>query len=328
MLNNKKGFFDFLPDDGIWRYVAFAAIPVVILILIIVIIRVDPSRNTESDDVAASTVAAQEAETTASAHRGDSADDEDEDIYANGETLSPEEEAMLESIEERYNNQDEFDEDEENSGENSEGDSEENPEGDTSGNEGDTEEPAETAPAIPYSEIDISEYTLKQDAIPELTHLIETYCQAKHDSDPELMAQVYGLELTQEELDDEYEKMQLVRASVKRYDNISCYSIEGPEADSYVVFPYFEIRYRDSDVAMPTLTWAYARKNSDGSYILVYELDEETEEYISRIGQKQEVRDLIEEISTLQAEAIAEDEALRNARDAAEQSDVEISLGE
>lgn len=47
---------------------------------------------------------------------------------------------------------------------------------------------------------------------------------------------------TEERKEQERAKMELVKASVKSYENISCYSVQGPGEDSYVIFPYYEIR--------------------------------------------------------------------------------------
>lgn len=172
---------------------------------------------------------------------------------------------------------------------------------------------------------DISQYTLKQDAIPKLLYLVQTYCQAKEDCDPQLMASVFGNEnLTEEEAETEKAKMELVKASIKSYENISCYSIEGPEPDSYVMFPYFEIRYREAEVLMPELTWAYATMGEDGQYRMTQDVSKEVAEYLSRIGEKEDVKALIAQVMAAKQEAIAADEKLQSIYGAAGGSEVSI----
>lgn len=172
---------------------------------------------------------------------------------------------------------------------------------------------------------DISQYTLKQDAIPKLLYLVQTYCQAKEDCDPQLMASVFGNEnLTEEEAETEKAKMELVKASIKSYENISCYSIEGPEPDSYVMFPYFEIRYREAEVLMPELTWAYATLGEDGQYRMTQDVSQEVAEYLSRIGEKEDVKALIAQVKAAKQEAIAADEKLQSIYGAAGGSEVSI----
>lgn len=190
------------------------------------------------------------------------------------------------------------------------------------------EETADTENAADTENTDsqeIVQYALKQDEIPELLYLVQTYCQAKEDCDPQLLASVFGNDnLTEEEIETEKEKMELVKASIKSYENISCYSIEGPEPDSYVMFPYFEIRYRETEVLMPELTWAYAVLGEDGQYRMTRDVTQETAEYLSRIGEKEDVKALISQVRAAKEEAIAADEKLRSIYGAAGGSEVSI----
>ncbi len=235
-------------EEGIGRYVKFAAFPVLVIALIVVIMWMDQPREEAPED--GSPVAEQSLEAG-----GSGAEDED------------------------------------NSG-----------------------EPLETKPRpVVVDAIDISRYSLKQDEIGELTELVRAYCKAKEDADPQALAQVFGIpELSEEEAFQETEKMELVKASVKGYENISCYSIEGPEEDSYVVFPYFEIRYRGADILMPQLTWGYAKKNSDGKYYMTQEVSQEVASYIGRIGEKDDVAALIAQVQAAAQAAIDADEKLKN----------------
>ena len=88
-----------------------------------------------------------------------------------------------------------------------------------------TLEAAESKAAAPLSEsYDPSAYELQQDAVPELLALVQSYCEAKEDCDPVLLARVFGVDsMTEEEEAAQREKMELVEASVKGYENISCY---------------------------------------------------------------------------------------------------------
>ena len=142
---------------------------------------------------------------------------------------------------------------------------------------------------------------------------MRTYCQAKEDCDPQLMARLFGRGvLTEEEAAEEKAKMELVKASVKRYENISCYSIEGPEPDSYVIFPYFELKYREAETLMPQLTWAYVTKQEDGSYVMQEQVSEEVAAYIARIGERDDVAALRAQVAEAQAAAVASDEKLKS----------------
>ena len=225
-----------LPDDGIRRYLYFAAIPVVVLILVVVILHSDKKKDAGQTEAVAMTA----------------------------ETGQP-----------------------------------------VGLNEGD--------PAVDESSAaDSSKYTLKQDEMPELTALVQSYCQAKTDCDPEALQLLFGVtDLSEDQIAAEREKMELVKASIKAYKNISCYYIEGAEADSYVIFPYFEIQYRKAAKLMPTLTWGYVKKQEDGQYRMVSELSDTEKEYVKAVGERADVKELQDQIKEAAAAAVSEDEVLQ-----------------
>lgn len=237
-----------LPDDGIRRYLYFAAIPVVVLILVVVILHSDKKKDAGQPEAVAMTA----------------------------ETGQPEAAAMTAET------------------------------GQPVGlNEGD--------PAVDESSAaDSSKYTLKQDEMPELTALVQSYCQAKTDCDPEALQQLFGVtDLSEDQIAAEREKMELVKASIKAYKNISCYYIEGAEADSYVIFPYFEIQYRKAAKLMPTLTWGYVKKQEDGQYRMVSELSDTEKEYVKAVGERADVKELQDQVKEAAAVAVSEDEVLQ-----------------
>lgn len=168
-------------------------------------------------------------------------------------------------------------------------------------------------PAVDESSAaDSSKYTLKQDEMPELTALVQSYCQAKTDCDPEALQQLFGVtDLSEDQIAAEREKMELVKASIKAYKNISCYYIEGAEADSYVIFPYFEIQYRKAAKLMPTLTWGYVKKQEDGQYRMVSELSDTEKEYVKAVGERADVKELQDQVKEAAAAAVSEDEVLQ-----------------
>ena len=185
-------------------------------------------------------------------------------------------------------------------------------------------------PAVDESSAaDSSKYTLKQDEMPELTALVQSYCQAKTDCDPEALQQLFGVtDLSEDQIAAEREKMELVKASIKAYKNISCYYIEGAEADSYVIFPYFEIQYRKAAKLMPTLTWGYVKKQEDGQYRMVSELSDTEKEYVKAVGERADVKELQDQVKEAAAVAVSEDEVLQQVYTHNGSSEVSIGIQE
>lgn len=174
-------------------------------------------------------------------------------------------------------------------------------------------------------EADPSQYPFQQDAVLELTGLVQAYCEAKEECDPQLLAWVFGIQdWSEEAMNEAKAHMELVKASVKSYENISCYSIQGPEQDSYVIFPYYEIRYRETETLMPAFSWGYAKKDETGRYYMVQETDEAVNDYIRKAGDKPEVKAVMAQILARQQEAIASDEVLQKIYGASGGSEVII----
>lgn len=158
----------------------------------------------------------------------------------------------------------------------------------------------------------IEDYQLKKDEMPELTALVEDYCQAKTDCDPITLNSIFGrLDLNEGELAEERTKMEFVSEMVDGYGNMACYYIEGPEADTYVLYPYFEIQYKHADTWMPSLTWCYAVKGEDGQFYMTQDVDDSVKEYIAKISLREDVRALISEVDEKSREAIASDDELK-----------------
>lgn len=266
-------------DSVLVKILRFGIIPAVVIILIVIIIRLDKGTEAGGDD-----------------------------SYLDVEYADK---GKLETTEgtrgEPGNGQETGDNGEESKGE-LPGDGE-----DTAGDgDGQTEEDgAGGETGIVMTAADPAEYPLQQDAMLELTGLVQSYCEAKEECDPELLAWVFGIQdWSEEDKEEERARMELVKASVKGYENISCYSIQGPEQDSYVIFPYYEIRYRETETLMPAFSWGYARKDGSGRYYMVQDVPSEVNDYIRKVGEKAEVKAVMSQIQSRQQEAIASDQVL------------------
>lgn len=294
MDRKKKGTKGVLPDDGIRRYLYFAAIPVVVLILVVVILHSDKKKEAEQTEVVAMTA---EAGQPVALNEGNLTGENES--AENAEAENTEAESAVSAAED--------------------GSDVENTESVESSDNADSTDETDAQPA------DSSEYTLKQDEMPELTALVQSYCQAKTDCDPEALQQLFGVtDLSEDQIAAEREKMELVKASIKAYKNISCYYIEGAEADSYVIFPYFEIQYRKATNLMPTLTWGYVKKQEDGQYRMVGELSDTEKEYVKTVGERADVKELQNQVKEAAAQAVSEDEVLQQVYEHSGSSEVSI----
>lgn len=160
--------------------------------------------------------------------------------------------------------------------------------------------------------LDLTKYHLGQDEVPDLTALVQTYCQAKADSDPETLERVFGKEgLSQEELEAERVKLEQVGRLVEGYEKAACYTVEGLEPDTYVVYPYFEIQYKGAHALVPSLTWSYAKKDAQGRFYLTMDLTDKEAEHVKEVSRLEDVKNLSQKVEKERQEAIAGDMVLQ-----------------
>lgn len=160
---------------------------------------------------------------------------------------------------------------------------------------------------------DLSGYVLKQDEIPELTALVQEYCQAKADGDPARLLAVFGkTQASEAELSEEQAKMDKVRQMVEGYENITCYFVDGLEPATYVIYPYFEIRYKDASMVMPSLTWSYVKRDGDGKFYMTQNVTDEEAEFIANVSLLDSVKSLSAQVEAQRNQAFEMDEVLRS----------------
>lgn len=170
----------------------------------------------------------------------------------------------------------------------------------------------ETLTGETVASFDLSGYQLKQDEIPELTALVQEYCQAKMEGDPARLLAVFGRhDASEAELEEEKAKMDKVLQLVDGYENITCYFVEGPEPAAYVIYPYFEIQYKDAAMLMPSLTWSYAKRDGEGNFYMTQDVTDQEAEFIANVSMLESVKNLSAQVEEQTKNALDMDAALR-----------------
>ena len=139
---------------------------------------------------------------------------------------------------------------------------------------------------------------LEQNAYEEINSFFTEYYQAVAAGDTEKMAEMGNT------LDEEDKaKLQVKAGYTEDYENMSCYTKPGPEENSYIVFVYYEIKYKNIDSLAPGLSTFYLCENSDGSYYLkdIGSLPQNMKDYITEIANQSDVQNLLAEVDKLYA---------------------------
>lgn len=147
---------------------------------------------------------------------------------------------------------------------------------------------------------------LEKDAQPEVNELVSRYFTALQQGD----------EAALRTMRDNTENKELFRMQensnhIESYNNLSCYTKSGMEADSYVVFAYYEVKFEGIDTLLPGMTPLYVRKNEAGAYYFYdFYRDQAVAEYISQIAAEEDVEQLYTWVGEEYRRRLEQDESL------------------
>ena len=151
---------------------------------------------------------------------------------------------------------------------------------------------AETTAAATTEEattMTVPDEPLQQDAFAEVNELVMKYYQAMADGDIDTLTTIAtGL--------DEKEQIKIVKKSeyVENYPTVTCYTKQGPIADSYIVYAYYEVKLVDFETLTPGMNALYVCKNEEGAYYINGETQsDEIIEYCELVSAQDDVVDLI-----------------------------------
>ncbi len=147
---------------------------------------------------------------------------------------------------------------------------------------------------------------LEQDAYEDVNAIVQQYYGYLSAGDME------GLATVVDEISDEERSRILGSQSlVEGYQNISCYTKKGMEEGSYVVFVYYELKFKQIETAAPGLSPLYVYTNEEGNLcIMNREASDELKAYVEKMADGDEVKALREEVKEKYEAAKAADEDL------------------
>lgn len=130
---------------------------------------------------------------------------------------------------------------------------------------------------------------LKEDAYPEINSIVKKYYQAMADGDMDTLHSITtGL--------DEKDEIKIVKKSeyVEGYPVVTCYTKQGPQEDSYIVYAYYEVKLKDYESLTPGMNALYLCKDDAGTYYINGETqDDRTIAYCEMISAQDDVVDLV-----------------------------------
>lgn len=171
--------------------------------------------------------------------------------------------------------------------------------------------------------MEVPEEPLEENAYPEINALISTYYEALAEGNVEAVEQISNYM-------EEKEKIRIVELSkyIEGYPVIDVYTKKGPAENSYLVYAYSRVKFKDYENTVPGMQAFYICRNDEGGYYINDgEEDKAVLDYIGRIALQDDVIDLNNKVAVEYNDLCASDSAL-SAFLAELDSQIKISVGE
>lgn len=165
---------------------------------------------------------------------------------------------------------------------------------------------ASTPEATEPTEAPEPENNLEENAHASIDRLVEEYCEYIANGDVE------GLEGIVDVLTDEEKEKIANRASfIESFDNVTCYTKNGPVDDSYIVFVCYDMKLINIETSAPDIICLYVGpKGDEGRRIHYGDIDESMREYVAELEKDPEVQALYDDVRARYQTAQENDETL------------------
>ena len=149
-----------------------------------------------------------------------------------------------------------------------------------------------------------------EEAGEEIRSLMEAYFKARRTCDINGLAEIYGDSASPEELREEGLRMEEEVKYYQSYNDIACYSVNGPAENTLVVYTRFHIKFRQSDTMAPSLFACFVKRGADGSWHMMAEVTPEEGAYMAKVNESEAVQSMAEEVNVSLRAALETDSNL------------------
>ena len=166
-----------------------------------------------------------------------------------------------------------------------------------------TNAPADAEGTQPEAE---PENNLEENTHASVDRLVEEYCEYIASGDVEGLEQIVDV-LT----DEEKEKIQNRASFIENFNNVTCYTKNGPVDDSYIVFVCYDMKLINIETSAPDIICLYVGpKSGEGRRIHYGDIDESMREYVAELEKDPEVQALYDDVRARYQQAQEQDETL------------------
>ncbi|MGB8452589.1 MAG: hypothetical protein WCD89_09675 [Anaerocolumna sp.] len=147
---------------------------------------------------------------------------------------------------------------------------------------------------------------LEKDAYEEINKLIEEYFNAKLKNDVDSFKPLVN-DIKFLDMEDNARKTQYIEA----YKNITCYTKQGLEEGTLIVYAYYDVKFTDIETLAPGMDQFFIKENDNGGpYIYFGEVNKVTAQYLKEAYESEEVMDLVYKVNQEYEKVAAKDSVL------------------
>lgn len=137
----------------------------------------------------------------------------------------------------------------------------------------------------------------------DVLNVVTNYYNARLNKDFDTLGEI--CETMNDDIRAQYERQD---ASIEAYNNIMTYSKAGLDADSYIVFAYFDVKLTGYTTLVPTLRGLYLMKNESGNLIVVDpDNHQDIKTYQEQVWADDDVQALLDDVTKQYNDTLAQD---------------------
>lgn len=138
------------------------------------------------------------------------------------------------------------------------------------------------------------ENRLEENSHASIDRLVGKYCEYIASGDVDSLEEIVDV-LTEEEK----ESIKNRSAFIEAFNNVTCYTKNGPVEDSYIVFVCYDMKLINIETSAPDIICLYVGPNGDGGRRIHYgSVDESMRAYVAELEQDPEVQALYDDVRT------------------------------
>ncbi|MFQ9516109.1 MAG: hypothetical protein ACLRZ9_09800 [Eubacterium sp.] len=154
----------------------------------------------------------------------------------------------------------------------------------------------------------VSENPLQEEKYPEISDVVKNYLNAYLIEDSQQRLSILAQYV--DNMGDIGDVSQ--KKYVAGYSDIECYTKDGPYENTYVVYAYYQMEYKNISTRVPAVDTLYVIRDTNTGNVYIHNgISSDVKTYINNVTKDQDVQDLLNDVNKEFEEVLNSDEQLK-----------------